>query len=102
MPDTGHDWKAVCPPVCRSFWTRSAAGQLQGASVDLAKNCWTTVAHWYGYSEVEWEGRSYSNKAPEFEKLRDWPKRSGVTPRVVTDLGAGRSGVCLRKQVGSF
>jgi hypothetical protein len=102
VPDTGHDWKAVCPPVCRSFWTRSAAGQLRGASGEMAKNCWTTVAHWYGYSAVEWEGRSYSNKAPEFEKLREWPKKSGLRPKVVTDLGTGEERSLFEKAGWEF
>ena len=89
VPDTGHEWKAVVPPVSRKYWSKEAVGQSVGRASDLGRNRWTTVAHWYGYAAVEWEGREYSNKSPEFEKLRTWPKRSGIAPLVVTDLGAG-------------
>ncbi len=89
VPDTGHDWKAVLPPVCRPYWTQEAAGSSAGKAADLGRDRWTTVAHWYGYAAVEWEGRSYSNKAPEFAKLLEWPKKSGLRPKVVTDLGRG-------------
>ena len=45
--------------------------------------------HWYGYAAVEWEGREYGNKSPEFEKIKMWPQETGIRPCVVTDLGAG-------------
>ena len=102
VPDTGHDWKAVVPPVCRKYWTREVMGSVRGKAVELSESYWTTVAHWYGYATVEWEGRSYSNKAPEFEMLRDWPRRSGVTPRVVTDLGLGEERSSFEKAGWQF
>ncbi|MCX6935398.1 MAG: hypothetical protein NTZ01_04285 [Verrucomicrobia bacterium] len=94
VPDTGHDWKPVIPPVCRQFWSRAAAGIPTGRAAEIGRNHWTTVTHWYGYAAVEWEGREYGNKATEFEKLKEWPGRSGLHPRVVTDFGEGeeRSG----------
>ena len=60
------------------------------------------MAEWYGYATGEWEGRSYSDKAPEFGMLRDWPKRSGVTPRVVTDLGVGEERSSFEKAGWQF
>ncbi|NBQ66051.1 MAG: hypothetical protein EBT95_11140, partial [Verrucomicrobia bacterium] len=48
-----------------------------------------TITHWYGYAAVEWEGKSHGNKAEEFEKLRGWPRQTGLSPRIVTDLGVG-------------
>ena len=89
VPDTGHDWKPVLPPVCRRYWSGPAAGIPAGPAAELGRDRWTTITHWYGYAAVEWEGRSYGNKSEEFAKLRDWPKRTGLRPRVVTDLGPG-------------
>ena len=89
VPDTGHDWKPVRPPVCRRYWSTQAAGKPMGSSAEAGRGRWTTITHWYGYAAVEWEGRSYGNKSEEFDKLRRWPAQTGLRPRVVTDLGAG-------------
>ena len=89
VPDTGHDWKPVLPPVCRRYWSAAAVGKPSGPAAALAEGRWTTITHWYGYAAVEWEGRSHGNKSEEFDKLRDWPDRTGLRPRVVTDLGPG-------------
>lgn len=89
VPDTGHDWKPVRPPVCRRYWSAATVGKTRGRAEALGQGRWTTITHWYGYAEVEWEGRNHGNKAGEFEKLRDWPGRTGLRPQVVTDLGPG-------------
>lgn len=89
VPNTGHDWKPVLPPVCRRYWSASVAGNPAGPAAEAGRGRWTTITHWYGYAAVEWEGRSYGNKSEEFEKLRSWPGRTGLHPRVVTDLGPG-------------
>ena len=89
VPDTGHDWKPILPPVCRRFWSSEAAGNPTGSAAEHGRDHWTTITHWYGYAAVEWEGKSYGNKSEEFAKLRSWPRRSGLRPRIVTDLGPG-------------
>jgi len=89
VPDTGHAWKPVLPPVCRQFWSPEAAGNRTSPAAEMGRGRWTTVTHWYGYAAVEWEGREYGNKATEFEKLKPWPDRTGLRPCVVTDLGLG-------------
>ena len=89
VPDTGHDWKPVIPPVCRRYWSAEGLGTPTGPAADQAADRWTTVTHWHGYPAVYWEGRSYGNKAEEFQRLKDFPKKGGVRPRVVTDLGPG-------------
>ena len=89
VPDTGHDWKPVLPPVCRRFWSPDAAGGPASHAAKKGRDRWTTVTHWYGYAAVEWEGREYGNKATEFAKLKAWPERTGLHPAVVTDLGPG-------------
>jgi len=102
VPSTGHDWKPVIPPVCRRYWSEEAAGQPGGPAADLAGGRWTTITHWYGYAAVEWEGRSYGNKSEEFEKLRAWPKQTGLRPRVVTDLGPGEERERLEREHWEF
>lgn len=89
VPDTGHAWKPVLPPVCRRFWVPESVGSAASPAAEMGRGKWTTVTHWYGYAAVEWEGREYGNKATEFEKLKKWPERTGFRPRVVTDLGLG-------------
>ena len=89
VPDTGHPWKPVLPPVCRRFWVPEAVGSAVSPAAELGRGKWSTVTHWYGYAAVEWEGREYGNKATEFEKLKKWPERTGFRPRIVTDLGVG-------------
>lgn len=90
IPDTGHGWKPVLPPVCQRFWSAEAvAGNSQGPAAEMGRGRWTTVTHWYGYAAVEWEGREYGNKAEEFARLKGWPQQTGLRPCVVTDLGAG-------------
>ena len=89
VPDTGHDWKPVRPPVCQRYWSADAAGSPTGTAAEAGRGRWTTITHWHGYPAVEWEGRSHGNKAEEFEKLRGWPGQTGLRPRVVTDLGPG-------------
>lgn len=89
VPDTGHDWKPVLPPVCRKYWSVEAVGNPTGPMAEAGRGCWTTITHWYGYAAVDWEGRSYGNKAEEFASLIRWPKETGLRTRVVTDLGTG-------------
>ena len=89
VPDTGHDWKPVVPPICRTYWSPRAAEKTAGKAAALGSGRWTTITHWYGYAAVEWEGKSHGNKAEEFEKLRGWPRQTGLSPRIVTDLGVG-------------
>jgi len=89
VPDTGHDWKPVLPPVCRRYWSAPMAEKPSGPAAEAGRGRWTTITHWYGYAAVAWQGRSYGNKSEEFEKLRDWPSRTGLRPAVVTDLGPG-------------
>ena len=89
VPDTGHDWKPVRPPVCRRYWSVEAAGKPAGPAAEAARDHWTTITHWHGYPAVEWEGRSHGNKTEEFAALKEWPKKTGLRTRVITDLGPG-------------
>ena len=102
VPNTGHDWKPVLPPVCRRYWSPEAEVRPCGAAATLAEGRWTTITHWYGYAAVEWDGKSHGNKSEEFAKLRDWPGRTGLKPRVVTDLGPGEERERFEKEGWEF
>lgn len=102
VPDTGHEWKPVLPPVCRRFWSPDAANFMASPAATMGQGRWTTVTHWYGYAAVEWEGRTYGNKATEFEKIKKWPKETGLSPRVVTDLGPGEERSSYEKSGWEF
>ncbi|NBQ55595.1 MAG: hypothetical protein EBU36_02915, partial [Verrucomicrobia bacterium] len=102
VPDTGHAWKPVLPPVCRRFWVPEAVRSAASPAAEMGRGKWTTVTHWYGYAAVEWEGREYGNKATEFEKLKKWPGRTGFRPRVVTDLGLGEERASYEKAGWDF
>ena len=102
VPDTGHDWKPILPPVCRRYWSPEAVGNPAGPAAELGRDHWTTITHWYGYAAVEWEGRSHGNKSEEFAKLRSWPRQAGLRPRVVTDLGPGEERAGLEMEGWEF
>ena len=102
VPDTGHVWKPVLPPVCRRFWSPEAAGSPTSPAGEMGRGRWTTVTHWYGYAAVEWQGKEYGNKATEFEKLKPWPDRTGLRPCVVTDLGSGEEKESYEKSGWDF
>jgi hypothetical protein len=68
LPTCGIAWRTTLPPVVLTEWTTS---QPPGAA-------YTTVADWRGYSPVEWRGVWYGQKAEEFLRLIELPRRVGV------------------------
>ena len=79
VPPTKVSWVATVPPVPMDYWRR-VAGQVQEIG------CFTTVAHWYGYSDVEWEGRTYGGKRHSLLQMRELPQKLGQPVRIATDL----------------
>jgi len=65
LPTGGISWKTTLPPVVMAEWETAVA----------PGTAYTTVADWRGYGAVEWEGVWYGQKAWEFERLMDLPKR---------------------------
>ncbi len=68
LPTCGIDWKTTLPPVVLGEWTTDAPGG----------DVYTTVADWRGYSPVEWRGVWYGQKAEEFVRIIDLPRRVAV------------------------
>ena len=68
LPTCGVEWRSTLPPVVLDEWeTAAPAGAV-----------YTTVADWRGYGAVEWQGAWYGQKAQEFLRLVDVPRRVSV------------------------
>lgn len=68
LPTCGIRWHTTVPPVVLDEWhTTRAAG-----------SAYSTIADWRGYSPVEWHGIWYGQKADEFIKILDLPRRVRV------------------------
>lgn len=65
FPTLDIEWRTTLPPVVLSEWSTA---EPPGAH-------YTTVADWRGYSEVEWDGIWYGQKADEFLRVLTLPSR---------------------------
>lgn len=82
LPRLGREWIPVFPPVVASYWRRKL-----GAIPDVAAEApWTTIAHWYGYPDVEWQGRRYGGKRESLVAMRDLPRSLARPCVIATDL----------------
>jgi hypothetical protein len=96
IPDCGRTWHHTVPPVLPELWRSD-----QGPSHDG----FTTVSSWGRYGDLEYQGRWYRSKQPEFLRFADLPTTSGQTFELVL-RGAGepngdvarlrRGGWCIR------
>lgn len=68
MPTCDIQWQPTLPPIVLTEWM---TGRSPGAA-------YTTVADWRGYSQVEWRGVWYNQKADEFRRLIELPQRISV------------------------
>jgi hypothetical protein len=65
LPTCGIVWHKTLPPVVLCEWsTRQGPG-----------DAYSTVADWRGYSPIEWDGIWYKQKADEFKRIIDLPRR---------------------------
>jgi hypothetical protein len=65
LPACGIRWKKTLPPVVLDEWNTT---QPPGKS-------YSTVADWRGFNPVEWRGIWYGQKADEFRRIIDLPRR---------------------------
>jgi len=68
LPTCGLRWHTTLPPVVLDEWATTAP----------PGEAYTTVADWRGYSPVEWRGLWYGQKAEEFLRVIDLPRRISV------------------------
>jgi hypothetical protein len=65
LPTCGLHWQTTLPPVVLSAWqTNAPPGEA-----------YSTVADWRGFKPIEWQGVWYGQKADEFLRLLDLPRR---------------------------
>jgi len=68
LPTCGIRWQTTLPPVVLDEWSPAAPpGEV-----------YTTVGDWRGYSPVEWRGVWYGQKAEEFLRIIELPRRVPV------------------------
>ncbi len=65
LPTCGFKWQTTLPPVVLDQWTTPAP----------AGRAYSTVADWRGYGPVEWRGVWYGQKADEFMRIIELPRR---------------------------
>jgi hypothetical protein len=80
-PTLGLEWIPVFPPVVAAFWRKKL-----GTVPSVAPSAWTTIAHWYGYPELEWQGRRYAGKRESLVKMKDLPQSLRRPCAIATDL----------------
>lgn len=68
FPTCGIRWEKSLPPVVIEEWTNT---QRPG-------NSYSTVADWRGFYPIEWRGVWYNQKADEFKRIIDLPRRVTV------------------------
>jgi hypothetical protein len=68
FPTCGIRWNTTLPPVVIDEWTHA---QSAGAA-------YTTVGDWRSFDPVEWRGVWYHQKAHEFKRIIDLPRRVAV------------------------
>lgn len=67
IPDCGRRWEHTLPPVLPWLWREQPAGR---------GGRFTTVSSWGRYGDLEYEGRSYRSKQPEFLRFAELPALS--------------------------
>ena len=68
LPTCGIRWETTLPPIVIDEWTTNLTPGYT----------YTTIADWYGFRPVEWRGVWYGQKADEFLRLIDLPRRVSV------------------------
>jgi len=68
LPTCGIRWQTTLPPVVLDEWSPALA----------PGEAYTTVGDWRGYSPVEWHGVWYGQKAEEFLRIIELPRRVAV------------------------
>ena len=82
LPMLGREWLSVFPPVVADYWRRKMGAAPDGT----ADAPWTTIGHWYGYPELEWQGRRYGGKRESLVKMRSLPQELQRRCTIATDL----------------
>ena len=77
-PLAGRNWLPIGCPVMLDYFTNPLP--------DQPGDTWTTFTHWYGYPQIEYDGRWYGNKSEEFAPLANLPRKTKEKLEIATDL----------------
>lgn len=81
-PTCGMDWLPSFAPVVLSHWPFCPQESF---------NKFTTVAHWEGYKNAEWNSRWFEGKREEFCRFRDVPRQVPATMEIAMAVDAHKS-----------
>lgn len=84
IPKVGQEWIPIIAPVVAAQW-RERLGALPPPDPHAA---WTTIAHWYGYPDLHWEGIRYAGKRESLLAMKDLPGLVDGPCAIATDLKA--------------
>ncbi len=84
LPHAGCEWIPTPPPVAAPYWR----GRLGADAAPAADAPWTTIGHWYGYPEMEWQGLKFGGKRESFIALLELPRLLGRPCAIATDMTA--------------
>ena len=87
FPTCGIHWKKTLPPAVLSEW---ATDEAPGTS-------YTTVGIWKSEHVMEWNGVKYGDKADEFPRVMDLPRRVNVPLELCMDIWEERDRVRLEE-----
>jgi hypothetical protein len=76
LPQSSREWVPLLPTVSLDYWK----SRLEAAGGADVHGTWSTVAHWYGYNDLMWDGLTYGGKR---ENLR----AAAMLPRICAEAG---------------
>lgn len=85
LPPTPQAWIPLLPPVPAADWRARLGATTEAEPLGT----WSTVAHWYGYKDLVWNGETYGGKRESLAALADLPRRSGLGFTIASDLEPG-------------
>lgn len=80
IPTAGRHWFKTLPPVSLPHWP--VAGDAPGPATHF-----TSVMHWRGFREVEYDGIVYGQKDKEFPLFVDLPRRTSQRFKIAVTGG---------------
>jgi len=86
LPPASVEWIPLVPPVDVDYWRDRVATQTV-----VPHNTWSTVAHWYGYNDLVWEGRTYGGKRESLLAASPLPRLTGLPFSIASDQEPGWS-----------
>jgi hypothetical protein len=86
LPKSSREWIPLVPSASANYWR----DRLDAAGGVNAHGTWSTVAHWYGYNDLLWDGLTYGGKRENLRATATLPRLcAGAGFTVASDLEPG-------------